>query len=158
MGIRNHTAGIRRMRFALGLALGGLCLAGCNDSPTAPVTDPNAEIAILSPKGGERFAIGDSLRISWKVQGKGLYEIDAVNIEPSPDSGKTWVPLLNKSIGVADPAWGKFAWKIESEIPVKGAPYVLSGDDQAFLRIMQYSTGDPNKIAKTAKPFTLAAD
>lgn len=141
----------------LDLYIGALSLAGCDSNSTAPVTDPNAEIAILYPVGGEHVFIGDILRIKWKAQGLGLEEINAVNIELSPDSGKTWVGLLTKSIGTSDTLWGEFPWTIPSEVKKLGVTYPLSDNANIFLKIMQYSTADKNKIVVTKKPFTISA-
>ena len=139
----------------LGCILGGRLLVGCETSSTTPETDPNAEIIILSPVGGERFVIGDTLRVKWKVQGKGLAEVNAVNIDLSPDSGKTWVGLRSKSIAVFDSTWGSFPWPIPSEIMRLGVTYSLANNTRLRLKIMQYSTADTNKIAVTRKTFSI---
>ena len=142
---------------ALGVTLCGQSLIGCGTSPAGPATDPNAQIAIQSPTGGERFFIGDSLRVKWKAQGKGLDEVNAVNIELSPDSGKTWVGMVTRSIGVEDPHWGNFAWAIPAEVKHLGVTYTLMDDSKLLLRIMQYATTDPDKIAVTQKTFSITA-
>src|SRR5688500_9836527 len=77
-----------------GLGLAGQLLTGRTEAPTSPPGNPEAQIILQSPSGGETIAVGGILHIRWKLQGKGLEEINAVNIEVSPDSGKTWIGLL----------------------------------------------------------------
>lgn len=144
------------LALTLGLAWAGAYLDACNSS-TAPVVeaDPNAEIVILAPTGGERITIGDTLRIKWKIQGKGIDEVNAVNIELSPDSGRTWVELLTKSIGIDDPLWRNYPWPVLNQVVRLGVPFNLANNDKVLLKIMQYSTSDTNKIATTKKPFSI---
>ena len=139
----------------LALLLCGQCLTAC-DPPTKPDPgDPDAEIAILSPQGGERLKAGTSFLVEWKLQGKGFDDINAVNIELSPDSGKFWVSLLDRSIGVGSPDWGKYSWTVPSEIMHLGTSYNLVGNSRLYLRVMQYSTSRKNLIAVNKKPFSI---
>jgi len=155
---KRNTHRIGLLGVALGILYAGQLLNGCDSgSATEPAPDPNAEIVITSPKGGERLLIGDTLRLKWIVQGKGVDDVNAVNIELSPDSGKTWVGLINKSVPVDDVRWGDFPWKILPSVRHLGVDYDLAGDSHVMLRVMQYSTPDPNKIAVTKKPFSIAA-
>lgn len=145
---------------ALGLVVWtfvGQFLIGCDDSPASPPTDPDAQIVLTSPKGGETFKVGTTVRIKWKLQGKGLDEVDGVNIEVSPDSGRSWVGLVNRSIGPDDSSWGDFGWPVPASLVHLGKAYALAGNSQLMARVMQYSTGDSNKIAVTRKPFSVAA-
>lgn len=151
------TGRIQAISGIMALTLLGQLLTSCESSPTSPATDPNAEIVILAPVGGESFFVGDSLKVKWKTQGKGIEEVNAVNIELSPDSGKTWVGLLNRSIGVDDARWGNFSWPIPGEITRLGVTYSLVGSAKIHIKVMQYSTADTNKIAITRKPFAIAA-
>ncbi|HKP97175.1 MAG TPA: hypothetical protein VJ385_15605 [Fibrobacteria bacterium] len=147
----------RFMGVALSLAAAGTFLAACDSKSTEPQTDPNDEIVIQSPRGGEAFRVGDTLRVKWTLQGKGLTEVNAVNISLSPDSGKTWVGLLKKSIGLDDSLWGNYPWAIPVAVTHLGTTYDLPASKGLFLQIMQYSTADTNKIAVTKKPFTVSA-
>lgn len=140
------------------LGLAGLLLIGCGEETVAPPTDPDAEIVILSPKGGENFKVGTTQRIQWKLQGKGLTEVNAVNIELSPDSGKTWLGLLlTRSVALADPDWADYQWAIPAQLIRLGVSHDLVGNSKLLLRVMQYSTGDPNKITVMKKPFSISA-
>ncbi len=128
--------------------------SGCQAAPVEAATDPEAEIVILSPRAGDRFEIGATLPVKWKTQGKGIDEVNAVNIDLSPDSGKTWVGLLDKSIGLGDPKWGSFQWTIPADIQALGVHFDLADDSRIRIRIMQYSTSDANKIAVSQKSFS----
>ena len=136
----------------LGLSL---ALWECDSSTATEATEPNAEIAILSPIPGESYQVGSELPIKWRAVGKGLDEVNAVNIELSPDSGKTWLGLLDKSIGTGDPAWGVYPWPIPADIRIAGVARALSGNTKVRIRISQYSTSDPNKIVVSPKTFSI---
>ena len=137
------------------LTLAGHLMTGCETNPVVPTSDPNDEILITSPVGGESITIGDTLRIKWKLQGKGLTEVNAVNIELSPDSGKTWVGLLKKSVSIDDPLWGNYPWAVLNEVLRLGVTYSLENNSKILLKVMQYSTADTNKIAITKKTFSI---
>jgi hypothetical protein len=137
---------------ALGLFLtliaGGLSLSGCDSSdPAGPAGDPNAQIVILSPAGGEKLMVGETLHIKWKTQGKGLEEVNSVNIEITPDDGKTWLTLLNRSIGTEDGGWGDYPWIVLGSMARTGTYFQLFDKTNLRLRISQYSTSDANKKA-----------
>ncbi len=143
----------------IALALGAFSMTACESpSPPWPVVDPDAEIAIQSPLAGDRYAVGEALHVKWKTLGKGVDEVNAVNIEVSPDSGKSWFGLLDRSIGLADPRWGNYAWTVPAEIQILGAAIPLAGRSQMRVRVMQYGTGDPNKKAVTPYTFAIAKD
>jgi hypothetical protein len=130
------------------ISLGGGCA-----KPTAP---DNSEIVLLTPKGGETFHVGDTLRVTWKVQGKGLTDITAVDIELSPDNGKTWGLYLSvSSIFPGTAQWENFSWKIPSTFDFVGTTINLANDSQCLLRVEQYNTSDPNQISVTKTAFTI---
>ena len=131
-------------------------LSGCT-SPTASTATDNSEIVLLSPKGGETFHVGDSLKVTWKVQGLGLTNITAVDVELSPDNGKTWGIYLNSfsSISPNSPQWENFSWKITNTFDKGGTIINLANDSQCLLRVEQYSTSDPNQISVTKTQFTI---
>ena len=136
----------------------GQVLNGCGESETGPKTDPNAQIILQEPVGGEHYAVGDSLRIRWKLQGDGVAEISSVKLLLSPDSGKTWILMVNKSIAVGDKGWADYKWKIEAGITNLGITHVLAGNDKVMLRIQDYTnTSDPNKKSETAKAIVINA-
>ncbi len=136
----------------------GQILTGCEEESTlAPPADPDAEIVLLAPQGGEKVAAGSVLSIRWKLQGKGLDEVNAVNIEVSPDSGKIWSGLLTKSIPVGSADWGDYSWKIPETLTKLGVIYDLKGNSRMLVRVTQYSTADKNKIATLKKTFTITA-
>lgn len=141
----------------LGISILGLFLTACNKSPSEPAADPNAEIVILSPAGGEKLKVGSTFTIKWKTQGKGLEEVNAVNIELSPDSGITWKGLLTSSISMSNTSEGKYDWVVPGEINIKGVIYPLTGKTNLLLKVMQYSTSDNNKIAISKKTFSIVS-
>jgi hypothetical protein len=130
--------------------------AACDSGTSAPAADPDAELLLLAPIGGEKLFIGDTLRVEWALQGKGIDEINAVNILLSPDSGTTWINLT-PSITPANPKWAKFPWPVEKEIVHLGISYPLENNAKILFKIMQYSTADANKIAVTKKTLTVSA-
>lgn len=134
----------------------GQLLTGCGEETTSPPVDPDAQIVIVSPSGGETVKVGSILPIRWKLQGKGLEEVNAVNIEVSPDSGRNWIGLLRKSIALADPDWGDYRWTVPATLIKQGETYPLAGRTQVLLRVMQY-TPKPDQIAVLSKPLAIAA-
>ncbi len=144
--------------FGLGLILIAILqiLTGCGeDGVTAPMGDPDAQLVLLEPKGGETFHTGDSLWVRWKAQGKGLEEINSVAIWLSPDSGQSWITIKNGSIAPADREWGRYGWKVPANILINGGPMALGGD-RILIRVQDYqNVSDPNKTAVVPKPITV---
>lgn len=62
-------------------------------------------VRVLTPEGGENLAAGNTVSISWQIQG----EMDRVNIELSIDGGATWMQLSQQR--AADGAW---VWEVPS--------------------------------------------
>jgi hypothetical protein len=140
------------------MACAGLNLSGCDDSGSAADPgDPNAEIVIQNPTGGETFTVGQTVHIKWATQGQGATEVNAVNIEVTPDSGKSWATLLQKSVSVDDAQWGDFPWTIPDSVTRLGKSYALAGNNGLRIKISQYSTADTNKIVAMKKPFSVKA-
>lgn len=133
-------------------------LAACDSgTSTQPVTDPDAELLLLAPVGGEKLFIGDTLTVKWALQGHGVDEVNAVNVLLSPDSGATWINLT-PSITPADLLiWTKFPWPVKESITHLGITHPLKDNAKILFKIMQYSTADANKIAVTKKTLTIAA-
>lgn len=129
-------------------------LGGCSNPAEVPVD--NSEIVLLTPKGGETFHVGDSLKVTWKLQGNGSKDIIAVDVELSPDNGKTWGLFLSVSAIYPDNAqWENFSWKIPGTFNFLGTPITLANNSQCLLRVEQYSTLNPNLISTTKTPFTI---
>lgn len=128
-------------------------LGGCSNPAEAPVD--NSEIVLLTPKGGETFHVGDSLKVTWKLQGNGSKDIIAVDVELSPDNGKTWGPLTVSSIYPTDAQWANFSLKIPGTINFFGDTYTLTNNSQCLLHVMQYSTLNPNLISTTKTAFSI---
>jgi hypothetical protein len=125
---------------------------GCSKSTNGPAVD-NREIVLRSPAGGETFHVGDTLKVTWKVQGQGLTDVTAVDIELSPDNGKTWGLYLDA--GSLSPSTGNFSWKIPATFNKGGTIFTLSNDSLCLVRVEQYSPSDTNLISTTRRTFTI---
>jgi hypothetical protein len=144
------------LRIGLVLIAGLQILTACGEESAGPAGDPDAQLILLEPTGGETFHVGDSLKVRWKAQGKGLEEISSVAITLSPDSGQTWLYLLNGSIAPSDGEWGAFGWKIPDAIAGRGENFELSGNTRILVRVQDYqNTSDPHKTAVTPKPIAV---
>lgn len=143
------------VRLGLLLLVAGPLLIACDDA-SGPGTDPNAELVLLAPTGGETYHVGDSLHVRWKAQGKGQEEINSVTVALSPDSGKTWANLKNGSIAPQDAQWGDFPWKIPATLTAKGTDFDLAGRTNVLVRVQDYvDVSDANKTAIVAKPISI---
>ncbi|MEO7426497.1 MAG: hypothetical protein ABI036_15015 [Fibrobacteria bacterium] len=151
------SVGMLSSRYLYALLIGVLTLAACDSGTgSGPVTDPDAELLLLAPIGGEKLFIGDTLRVKWALQGKGVDEVNAVNVLLSPDSGVTWINLT-PSLTPVDPNWAKFPWLVQESITHLGISHSLKSNAKILFKIMQYSTADANKIAVTKKTLTIAS-
>jgi len=138
------------------LLIAGPLLIACNGSGTGPAEDPNAQLVLLEPLGGETYHLGDSLHVRWKAQGKGLDEISSVTIALSPDSGTTWISLKNGSVGTEDVQWGDLVWKIPATLSARGMDFDLAGRTHVLVRVQNYQNdADPNQRAVTPKPISI---
>lgn len=147
-----------KIPFGLGFILACLLLNACGSDSTGPTVDPDAHIVLLAPSGGERFKVGQAIRVRWKTQGKGDEEVTAANIFLSPDSGQTWIGLLKGSIGREDPLWGDYAWTVPPALVNLGVTWDFARNDRVLLKVMQYATGDAKKTAVTPKAFSISAE
>ena len=152
--IPNHAAGFLT---AGGILLGCLALIGCESGANEPPADPDAQIVITYPKGGETFYVNDSLHVKWALQGAGLTDVSSINIELSLDSGRTYATILGKSIAIDDAGFGDYAWKIPAAILKGGAPVALAGRKDLFFRVKEYNPSGPNQVAVMKKPFSISA-
>jgi hypothetical protein len=144
--------------FRIGLILIGAAqiLIGCGEDAAGPAVDPDAQLILLEPKGGETFRVGDSVSVRWKAQGKGLEEISSVTVSFSPDSGSTWISLKNGSIAVGDAQWGDYGWRIPAEIAARGSTHALAGKTAVLFRVQDYTNvSDPHKSAVVARPIAI---
>jgi hypothetical protein len=138
------------------VAISSIVLLGSCSSPTKAPVD-TSEIVLLTPKGGEKFHVGDSLKVTWKLQGNGANDINAVDVELSPDNGKTWGIFISQSAILTGTAqWENFSYKIPSSYDYLGIKtFIMANDSQCLVRVEQYSTNDPNLISTTKTPFTI---
>jgi hypothetical protein len=144
--------------FRMGLLLIAMLqvLTGCGEDAAGPTVDPDAQLILLEPRGGETFHVGDSLKVRWKAQGEGLQEISSVTLGVSPDSGQTWISLKNGSIAPTDAEWGAYGWKIPASLVAKGKTFELSGNSKILVRVQDYvDLSDPHKAAVAPKPIAV---
>lgn len=100
------------------------------------------QILLTSPKGGESFKVGDTLRVKWKLCNTGPAEITAVDPMISPDSGTTWCFMKQNSIPAGVPGFGDYAWKIPDSVQLQGEWFQLKGNSKCRIKVEQYSTSD----------------
>ena len=145
-------------RFAPAAAavLAGLLCLRCSEPETdgTACPDDSTQILLISPKGGESFRIGDTLRVKWKLCNAGLTEINAVDPFLSPDDGKTWCFMKVNSIPVGDPSFGNYAWKIPDSVALQGQGFSLKNNSKCRIRVEQYSTSD-DKQRSIGSTFTI---
>src|SRR3954470_13573445 len=108
---------ISRPVLASGFLLAALLFQSCSQ-PEEENACPGdgTQILLTSPKGGETFKIGDTLRVKWKLCNTGSAEINAVDPMISPDGGTTWCFLKQNSIPAGDASFGNYAWKIPDSV------------------------------------------
>jgi len=87
-------------------------------------------VTVLSPNGGESFAVGETLHVRWMTDTNVVFN---VNIEMSVDSGDNFYKISNGSIQIVDPEWGDYAWVVPDSLG--GAPTVSS---RCFINIYDY--------------------
>lgn len=143
-------------RAAAGTILAGLIFPACESGTIEPLGDPDAQILITHPKGGETFYVNDSLHVKWALQGDGLTDVNSVTIDLSIDSGRTFATILGKSISVTDPQFGDYAWKIPASIVKNGLAMPLTGHKDLFFRIKEYNPSSANQTSVMKKPFSIS--
>lgn len=131
---------------ALSLGLAAFAFTGCGDEATAPAS--TGFITLTSPKGGETYKIGDTLRVTWSVTNDPEAP-DAVDVKISADGGTTWGWITRKSIPKESPTattWPSFKWAVTESTLIAGVNVGLAGKD-VLVRAEQYTPNDPKKIS-----------
>jgi hypothetical protein len=140
---------------ASAFAFAALLASGCSEPEAAdPCPDDSTQIVLISPKGGEAFQVGDSLRVKWKLCNSGPIEINAVDPMLSPDGGITWCFMKVNSIPLGDPAFGNYAWKIPDSIGLQGEWFPLRNNARCRIKVEQYATADARQRS-TGGAFTI---
>jgi hypothetical protein len=116
--------------------------------------DDGTQILLTSPKGGETFKVGDTLRVKWKLCNTGPSEINAVDPMLSPDGGTTWCFMKTSSIPPEDVAFRNYAWKIPDSIQLQGVWFQLRNNANCRVKVEQYSTSD-EKQRSIGNTFTI---
>jgi len=110
-------------------------------------------IMLLSPAGGEKFAVGDKMMIAWRAD---LSQTSDVMVYLSVRGGQGWNPLTTGyGINPVDTAnWEKFSWTIPDSIPVTGGK-ISTISTQCRIKLTRYGLGDATAISDSN--FTIAA-
>lgn len=149
----DYTISKRSVSFAAALSLGlaAFAFTGCGDEATAPAS--TGFITLTSPKGGETYKVGDTLRVTWSVTDD-LDAPDAVDVKISADGGTSWGWINRKSISKEDvpTTWPSFKWAVTESTLIAGVQVGLIGKD-VLVRVLQYSATDPKLISDIAKPI-----
>lgn len=91
---------------------------------------PGNPIAIRTPVAGTHVAVGDTLRIGWRVD---LEQVTGLVFSVSVDSGRNWF-VLNGNAVIPQTDTGTFAWQIPPRIGSDPSPTT-----QARVRINDYN-------------------
>jgi GDSL-like Lipase/Acylhydrolase family len=86
-------------------------------------------LAITEPRTGDTITIGDSVHVTWEYDPD---SVGVVELQVSPDSGKDWLPAMNKSVQAAD---GGTAFLFPSEI---GGMSLQT--NQLLIRVSKYNS------------------
>jgi len=123
------------------LVLASLLCLRCSEPEASDPACPSdsTQILLTSPKGGESFRIGDSLRVKWKLCNEGVTQINAVDLLISPDSGTTWCFMRVHSLPTGDPSFGNYAWLIPDSVGLQGQWYSLKNNTKCRVRVEQYT-------------------
>lgn len=135
-------------------------MIGCTESTTEPTTTPNPTtatslITLNNPTGGQSYKVGDVMNIRWTAKADPVDKVDAVDILYSKDNGANWEFLNESSVFDTSAIWGNYPWKIPDSILVDGR-YVSPISATAKIKVEQYSSSDPDKIA-ISNTFSVSA-
>jgi hypothetical protein len=73
----------------------------------------NTGMTVLAPNGGERFQVGQTIRIRWRMDTLG----QAVLLYISPDDGQAWFVINSQhAVFLVDSNWGNYGWTIPATI------------------------------------------
>jgi hypothetical protein len=127
------------------------------DSATSPLFALMAEthlVFLTSPAGGETYHVGDTVAVNWVIRHPG--DIDALDVELSPDNGANWGFYLNSgSITAYDSDWGHFKWVVTDSVSGGSRTAVLAGNSQVRIRVVRYSSSDSNLFSEIRSPISI---
>lgn len=88
-------------------------------------------LVLTGPEAGTNWSVGGIMPVSWEASST----VQGVVIEFSPDGGKTWIPVLEESVGPSDPGWSNYEWTIPETI---GADAVSTQSTNCKIRLYDY--------------------
>lgn len=159
-GKRSLSGRSKRLSALVSILIGQLLIGCAEDGVSSPATpiDPDDEIIVTSPSSGESYTIGGGLPVRWILKGRGFEEINSVTLEISPFEGSGWAKMIERSIAREDgEKWGHYTWTIPDSVFIDGQALSLANRSAVRLKIMQYATGDTNKIAYSRNVFSIKA-
>ncbi|MBD3240703.1 MAG: hypothetical protein GF331_08980 [Chitinivibrionales bacterium] len=115
--------------------------SGLQSSTTIMVYKP---ITITSPTGGEHFAAGSPMRISWTATDN----VVGVVIMFSPNGGESWHHIMTGYVTRTSPSWGAYDWLVPSS--VGGIPVA---SNSCLIRLHNYTDEGMQDISPA--PFTV---
>ncbi len=103
----------------------------CGGSPGSPYE-------FFSPREGDRFIPGDTLRIRWATNDP---DIEWVRLSISVDSGRSFKELDIR--GEKDDDWENYAWLVPDSLTINEQPVSLRSK-QGYIRISNYNSAEAN--------------
>lgn len=101
--------------------------SGLQSSTSIDVYRP---ITITSPTGGEHYAVGGQVRISWSATD----DVVGVVIMYSPNDGESWHNIMTGYVTRVSPAWGAHDWTIPATIDG-----ISTGGSSCLIRLHNYT-------------------
>ncbi len=114
------------------------------DDFQAPFVDPSPSITLLSPNGGENWAIGSTQTITWNTIN--IDPSDLIEIELSTNGGSTFSIIGDGNFGMFN---GEFSWTVTNTastnaiIRVENTTESVSDQSDAVFEIFENSIASP---------------
>lgn len=105
---------------------------------TYSVVENTVPITLLSPNGGETFAAGDKIEITWNAD---TSLINEVVVSLSVDGGKSWVLITgDQTVSAYSDQWPTYEWVIPAKITTDNGAVTVNGSS-CLLMAASYDGG-----------------